>query len=173
MDVACGKCGAGLRLNPNLAGTTVSCPRCGAPIAVPRAAREAPRRLEEADRPRTPRRFGATYTLWLLGAQAALAVLGLSCLVGVFRPSADRPAWSYLSEDKYALAGAGALLLLAVWAAYHFPVLTTLATALLAIGVCALRYVDAAAVDVTRTAALVVAMLALWLALNHRRAAAR
>jgi len=111
--------------------------------------------------------------MWLLGAQAALALLGLSCLVGVFRPSADRPAWSYLSEGKYALAGAGALLFLAVWAAYHFPVLTTLLTALLAIGVCALRFLNAGDVDVTRTAALAVAMLALWLALNHRRAAAR
>ncbi|MCK6458350.1 MAG: hypothetical protein L6Q95_00470 [Planctomycetes bacterium] len=173
MDVACGKCGAGLRLNPNLAGTTVSCPRCGAPVAVPRAAPAAPRRSEEADRPRTPRRFGASYTMWLLGAQAALGALGISCLVGVFRRSADRPAWSYLGEDKYALAGAGALFLLAVWAAYHFPVLTTLVAALLAIGACAWRYTEAGSVDVTRTAALAVAMLALWLALNHRRAAAR
>jgi hypothetical protein len=111
--------------------------------------------------------------MWLLGAQAALGAIGVSCLVGVFRRSTDRPAWSYLSEDKYALAGAGALFLLAVWAAYHVPVLTTLVAALLAIGACAWRYMEAGTVDVTRTMALAVAMLALWLALNHRRAAAR
>jgi hypothetical protein len=110
--------------------------------------------------------------MWLLGAQAALGTIGLSCLVGVFRRSADRPEWSYLSEDRYALAGAGAAFLLAVWAAYHLPVVTTLLAALLAIGACAWRYTEAGSVDVTRTAALAVAMLALWLALNHRRAAA-
>jgi hypothetical protein len=111
--------------------------------------------------------------MWLLGAQAALGAIGLSCLVGVFKRAADRPEWSYLSEGKIALAGVGALFLAMVWAAYHLPVVTTLVAALLAIGACAWRYTEAGSVDVTRTAALAVAMLALWLALNHRRAAAR
>jgi len=171
VDVACGKCGAGLRLNPNLQGTTVSCPRCGAAVPVPRAA--PARRREEADRPRGPRRFGARYTLWLLGAQTALAGLGVSCLVGVFHRSADRPEWSYLSENKYALLGVGGIFFLAVWAAYHLPVLTTLLAGLLVLGACAWRYVDAGTVDLSRAIALAVAMLALWLALSHRRAAAR
>lgn len=174
MDIACGSCGAELRLNPNLQGTTVSCPQCGAPVTVPRAAAPRPTpRSAEAESPRPPRRFGARYTLWLLGAQAAIALLGLSCVVGAFYRAWDQPAWSYLRESPIALVGAGALLFLAVWATYHLPVLTTLALALLVLGACAWRYMDAGAVDASRAIALAVAMLALWLALSHRRAAAR
>jgi hypothetical protein len=138
---------------------------------VPRA---APAR-REPDRPPPPRRFGATYTLWLLGAQAALAAIGVSCVVGVFgRGEPSRwPEWSYLNADKILLLLAGALFLLAVWAAYHLPVFTTLVMALLALGACTSRYLDAGSIDLSRTLALAVAMLALWLALSHRRAAAR
>jgi hypothetical protein len=49
-------------------------------------------------------------------------------------------------------------------------VLVTLTAALLALGACAWRYASAGAVDASRTLALSVAMLALWLALAHRRA---
>jgi lysine biosynthesis protein LysW len=167
VDVTCGKCGAGLRLNPNLQGTTVSCPRCGAAVQVPRV---TPRRREEA--PRGPRRFGASYTMWLLGAQTALAALGVSCVVGAFYHPAGLPQWSYLRESPYVLFGAGGAFFLAVWAAYHLPVLTTLLVSLLVLGACALRYLNAGTVDLSRTLALAVAMLALWLALSHRRASA-
>lgn len=167
MDVACGACGAELRLNPNLGGTTVSCPQCGAPVPVPKA---APRR-EAAERPSAPRRFGPRYTLWLLGAQAALGALALSCFAGAFHRAWDKPQWSYLKESPLALAGAGVFFCAAIWAAYHVPVLATLAAALAALAACAWRFSEAGSVDVSRALALAVAMLALWLALSHRRAA--
>lgn len=174
MEVACGSCGAELRLNPNLQGTTVSCPRCGAAVAVPRglAPRPAPR-AGEAERPRAPRRFGIRYTFWLLGAQAALGALGVSCFAGAFHRAWDQPEWSYVREDPYALVGAGAFFFFAVWAAYHVPVLTTLVGALAALAACAWRFSETGTVDASRVIALSVAMLALWLALSHRRAVAR
>ncbi len=173
MDIPCGSCGAELRLNPNLQGTTVSCPQCGAPVAVPResAARPAPRR-QAVERPPGPRRFGTKYTFWLLGAQAALALLALSCFLGAFHSEWEQPRWSYVKEDPYALVGAGAFFCFSVWAAYHVPVLTTLVAALAVLAACAYRFSVTATVDVSRAIALSVAMLALWLALSHRRAGA-
>jgi hypothetical protein len=170
LEIPCGNCGAELRLNPNLAGLTVSCPSCGAAVVVPKASRERAPEPGPAERPRPPRRFTRPYTLWLLGAQTALLALALSCLAGVFFRNWPQPEWSYLRESRYVLLGAGLALLLAVWAAYHLPVLVTLAAALAAIGACASRYAAAGAVDASRSLALSVAMLALWLALAHRRA---
>ncbi len=179
MEIPCGSCGAELRLNPNLQGTTVSCPRCGAAVPVPKgttspaaAPRPAPRR-DAAQAPPAPRRYGARYTFWLLGAQAALALLGVSCLVGAFRRAGGDPAWSYLRENPFALLGAGAFFVFAVWAAARVPVLATLVAALAVLAACAWRFSEAGRVDLSRTIALSVAMLALWLALSHRRAAAR
>jgi hypothetical protein len=97
----------------------------------------------------------------------------VTCLAGVFHRSWDQPSWSFVRESPYALIGAGVALLLAVWAAYHLPVVTTLVAALAVLGACAWRYASAGQVDVSRAIALLVAMLALWLALSHRRAAAR
>lgn len=141
-------------------------------MAVPRevpAERPAPRR-SQGERPRTPRRFGPTYSFWLLGAQAALFVLGLSCLLGGFHALGEPPEWSYLRENQYALLGAGGVFFLLVWAAYHLPVLTTLVGALAVLAACAWRFSEKGTVDASRTLALAVAMLALWLALSHRRA---
>ena len=179
MEIPCGSCGAELRLNPNLQGTTVSCPRCGAAVPVPKGMappaatpRAGPRR-RDAQGPPAPRRFGTSYTFWLLGAQAALALLGVSCLVGAFRRAGGDPDWSYLREHPFALLGAGAFFLFAVWAAARVPVLTTLVAALAVLAACAWRFSEAGTVDLSRTIALSVAMLALWLALSHRRAVAR
>jgi hypothetical protein len=93
--------------------------------------------------------------------------------VGAFHRGWDKPAWSFLKESPYALMGAGAFFVAAIWAAFHVPVLATLAAALGVLAACAWRFSEAGTVDVSRTLALALAMLALWLALSHRRAAAR
>jgi hypothetical protein len=49
-------------------------------------------------------------------------------------------------------------------------VLTTLVGALAVLAGCAFRFSQTGTVDASRTLALSVAMLALWLALSHRRA---
>jgi len=126
-----------------------------------------------AERAPAARRYPKRYTLWLLGAQAALVLLGASCIVGAFHRAWEMPARSYVREGPYALLGAGVLFFLAVWAAYHLPVLATLGAALAVLAACAWRYWSAGAVDASRTLALAVAMLALWLALSHRRAVRR
>jgi len=175
LDTTCPGCGAALRLNPNLAGATVPCPSCGAGVAVPapeRAprTRAAPRRRTPAPAPPRPPR--PPYTLWLLGAQAALAVLGLSCLGGALLDLAP-PAWSYLAEPGVVLFGAGVGLLAAGWFATYAPVLATLVVALLVMGACALGFARFGEVDASRTLGLMTAMLAVWLALQHRRATHR
>jgi hypothetical protein len=134
--------------------------------------RPAPRRAE-GDRPLAPRRFGTPYTFWLLGAQAALALLGGTCLVGAFHRAWDLPEWSFVKEPAIPLVGAGAFFFFAVWAAARVPVLTTLVAALAVLAACAWRFYETGTVDASRAIALLVAMLALWLALSHRRAAAR
>ena len=179
MEVACDSCGASLRLNPALEGTSVSCPQCGAKVKVPEAPAATPpprRRLElEPDEPepmasrklKLPLRF----TLWLLGAQATLAILGLTCLAGAFYGDDwNPPEWSYFRENPLILAATGIALIAAGWLAHYLPVLTTLAVVLLVVGACSLYYLGAGRVDASRVIALSLAMLALWLALQHRRA---
>lgn len=185
MDTDCPHCGTTLRLNLNLAGTTISCPRCGGKLVVPRPERKAAAPVPERTAP-TPRkkreeppaapagkRRPAPFTLWLLGVQATIALLGLSCLAGVFlREGWKPPEWSYFMENELVLVGAGIGLLLCGWAATYMPVLTSLGVATFVLCACAHHYVLAEGVDVSRVLALTVAMLGLWLALQHRRATA-
>jgi len=171
VQVDCPSCGAGLELNRNLAGTKVSCPHCGGAVEVPeqrmrataRAASPPPRRSKG-------RRRAAPFTFWLLGAQACIALLGLSCLAGAFlRSGWDPPEWSYFRENTLLLVAVGFGLLLAGWLVIYLPVLASLGVAVFALCICGHTYVLHDAVDASRILALTVAMLALWLALQHRR----
>jgi len=171
VEVACPHCGSGLQLNRNLAGTTVSCPHCGGAVAVPDApVRIARSRRSAAPPARKPRRKAAPFTFWLLGAQACIAVLGLSCLAGAFlRSGWHPPEWSYFRENPWILVAAGIGLLLAGWTVVYLPVLTSLGVAVFVLCVCGHSYVLHQSVDASRVLALTAAMLALWLALQHRR----
>lgn len=173
MEVVCGSCNATLRLNPKLAGMTTSCPQCGVEIVVPESPPEPPQAVDLTGPPRRlkpPDRF----TFWLLGAQATLAVLGLSCILGAFfHRRWEPPAWSYFRENEMLLLLVGVGLLLGGWLAHYLPVLTTLGVSVLVMCVCAHYYVLEHVVDASRTLALAVSMLALFLALQHRRALGR
>lgn len=175
MEVTCGGCGAQLRLNPKLAGTTVSCPQCGAAVRVegpPRRRAPAAEPAPEAPPPPRPRlTLPLRFTLWLLGAQLVVAGIGLSCLAGAFlRKRWIPPPDSYFRENGMLLIVAGIALVVAGWIAHYMPVLTTLLVALFVLGACALHYWTAGNVDASRVVALAAAMFALWLALQHRRA---
>ncbi|MHC4550324.1 MAG: TFIIB-type zinc ribbon-containing protein [Planctomycetota bacterium] len=168
MEVPCSGCGAILRLNVKLAGMTVSCPQCGAKLVVPRGA--PPPAPEPAPKLQLPARF----TLWLLGAQLALAALGLSCLAGAFFGQEwNPPTWSYFHEPPMLLVVFGIVLVVAGWLAHYLPILTTLGVVLLVMGACALHYATDREVDASRTLALSLALLALWLSFQHRRALTR
>jgi len=184
LDVTCRECGTVLHVNPNLGGVTMRCPRCGAEIRLqpkapeeaaagaPRPARRArakpepPRAREAAPaRPRPPA------TLWLLLAQLVLLALGGSCVAGAFFKEAWGPAPpSYFHEPPPALALAGVLYLLLSVLARRLPVLAGLAGALAAMWAGAIHFQERGALDASRTVALALAMLALWLGLQHRRA---
>jgi len=170
VDTLCENCGAELRLNPKLGGTTVSCPQCGTRIVVPKASRKA-RAPEPAPTPAPPpkRKHVRPYSIWLLGAQTALIALGLSCIVGAFFSGWKPPDSTYFREDVMWLVLAGIALFLAAWLSRVTPVLGTLAGAVGVLGACGHAYVMVGTIDASRTIALSVAMLALWLALQHRR----
>jgi hypothetical protein len=115
----------------------------------------------------------APFTLWLLAAQAALAILGLSCLAGAFFAGRwNPPAWSYFRESAMFLVPAGVGLLVLGWMASYLPTLATLLGAIFAMCACAHNYVVTGQIDASRTLALMLAMFALWSALQHRRAVA-
>ncbi|MGH7162357.1 MAG: hypothetical protein ACREID_02650 [Planctomycetota bacterium] len=164
MKLDCGGCGATLKVNPNLGGAALACPKCGAEVRVPAGARGSPRAaVPAARRP-------ARYTIALLLAQALLLALAGSCLAGaLFREALSPPAWSYLHESPILLAAAGATLFLLAIGARRLPVLSTLAAALLVMWGCALHFRSDAEVDASRTLALSASLAAVWLALQHRR----
>jgi hypothetical protein len=179
LEVLCGNCNSTLRLNPKLAGMTTSCPQCGIEIVVPEAPPE-PDPLAAAPQPFTGgARQGtlqrpARFTLWLLGAQSTLAILGLTCVLGAFfHRRWQPPEWSYFRENEMLLLLVGVGLLLGGWLAHYLPILTTLGVSVLVMCVCAHNYVLHNEVDASRTLALAMAMLALFLALQHRRALTR
>ncbi len=173
MEVACGKCGTALKVNRNLAGASVSCPNCGAPVRVPaepprRRAPSGPLALEADDGPpRTPPPF----TLWLLGCQVALLLIGLGCLAGaLFRGGWNPPPGSLFTENPLYLLGGGAGAVALSALVRRMPVLLSLLGALALLWVCALRYDAMGEVDASRTVALSLSMLAVCCALEHRRA---
>lgn len=189
MEVICGGCDATLKLNPKLAGMTTSCPQCGVEIVVPQAPLELEDDPLEPSRPLPPHvpeapdysgvpkkklKKPARITLWLLGAQSTLAILGLTCvLAAFFHRRWEPPEWSYFRENEMLLLLVGVGLLLGGWLAHYLPILTTLGVSVLVMCVCAHNYVLHHQVDASRTLALAMAMLALFLALQHRRALTR
>lgn len=180
MEIACRECGTVLRVNPRLDGVAVRCPRCNAEIRVkaPRAEppAEAPppppppqRRLEPPPKPASALRHA--YSLWLFLAQTALVGLGVACVAGVlFRDRWRPPPGSFLHEPELPLLAAGATFVLLGAFARVFPVAMALLGALGTMTAFAWQHGEGRPVDASRTLALAVAMLALWFALQHRRA---
>jgi hypothetical protein len=187
LEVLCGNCNATLRLNPKLAGMTTSCPQCGVEIVVPLELEPddpsesppslaPPPHVPEAPQPPSQRKLKrpARFTLWLLGAQSTLAILGLTCVLGAFfHRRWQPPDWSYFRENEILLLLVGVGLLLGGWLAHYLPILTTLGVSVLVMCVCAHNYVLHSEVDASRTLALAMSMLALFLAMQHRRALSR
>ena len=125
----------------------------------------APKSTAPASRRRTPS------TGWLVAAQVVLGVLGLAFFGGAFlRGNWDPPAWTLLGINPLGLSAAGLFVLFLSAVARTRPVSATLLAALLAIGVAALHWKDHAHVDASRTLLMMATMLALWCALQHRRA---
>ena len=177
MEVPCDSCGATLKVNPKLHGTTMGCPKCHARFTVPsepppRAAAPAPRRRTRAAPPAPePEDPPPPYSGWLFGAQAVLIASGGTCLAGaLFRSGWNPPPWSVYMEHPVWLALSGVGLCIAALAARHLPVFVTLIVACVTLGACAVAYKHVRVVDASRTLLLAAAMLALWLALQHRRA---
>jgi len=158
-------------VNRNLAGTKISCPQCGAALIVPKKRPDpapppaAPKSTAPASRRRSPS------TGWLVAAQVVLGLLGLLFFGGAFlRGSWDPPAWTLLGINQLVLSAAGLFVLFLSAVTRTRPVSATLLAALLAIGVAALHWKDHAHVDASRTLLMMATMLALWCALQHRRA---
>jgi len=172
VNLSCSKCGATLKVNPNLLGATVTCPSCGASLPVAEAKakpRAAPPRREDA--PRVP---SAPGSIWLFLARVFLLALGGSCVAGaLFRAVWDPPAWSYFRESPPALLAAAALFALLAGLARLLPLLAALAAAILVSAATGLEWRRSGTVDASRVLALSVALSTVWLALEHRRAVRR
>ena len=180
--VTCMECGAELRLNPKLAGTAVSCPQCGERVQVPKGEASVPVRrtakprlqLEEPDpvlpapaRPARPEPF----TFFMMAAQAVLFLLAASCIYAAFNVGGWKPpTWSYFGEHDFALLGAAAVLVFLGFMARYRPIAMTLAAVLVVCASILLGQKFAGhTLDASRTIALSLTLLAVWLALEHRR----
>jgi hypothetical protein len=178
------ECGAELRLNPKLAGTAVSCPQCGERVQVPKGdagvhvrkqakpriqiepdpARSAPAQPARSARPEP-------FTFFMMAAQAVLFLLALSCVWAAFNVGGwEPPSWSYFGEHDFALLGAAGLLVFFGFMTRYRPLTMTLAAVLL---VCASIFLgqkfEDHPLDASRTIALSLTLLSVWLALEHRR----
>jgi hypothetical protein len=181
-------------VNPNLVGAKMSCPQCGTRIDVPKEKKTAPAPVDATPPPKPapkakvkaarpapkpepkaePAPVRLRFTVWLLAAQVVLLGLGAACIWGAFMAEEEGlPEWSFLRYNSLYLAGAGILLLVLGAAAGHAPTLWTLTAVLFVLGACSYHYYSEGVVDASRTLALSLTMLALWLALQHRRAASR
>ena len=176
MIVACAACEADLRINRNLAGTTMSCPECGERFEVPaappeRSAPATPRSTSKRRPKRDPKDPAPPLpmSLSLLGAQALLIVLAVICFLGAFfRASWNPPEWSFMQENVLLLTGVGIGLIIASAAARRYPIVSTLTVVLAILVICALHYRTTRVVDASRVLALSLSMVALWLAMEHR-----
>ena len=111
------------------------------------------------------------YTLWLFLTQSMLALLAASCFASmIWKEDWDPPIRSYFAESPPVLLGAAIVFLFFTVMARRLPVLMTLLNSLAVLGACAYYFDAKQTVDVSRVLALSVAFLALWLALQHRRA---
>ena len=152
-------------MNPNLAGMRISCPQCGAAVTPPKQAAPRRRRRAEPEPETAPAPARRPFSYWQLASQVTIALLGVACLAGAFfRGGWEKPEWSFFMEDPLWLAAAGAGLIL----------LCFLGSRLIFV-LCAggHYYSQTGEVEVSRVLALSVAMLALWFALQHRRAIGR
>lgn len=176
MIVACTACGADLRINTNLVGTTMSCPTCGERFEVPAAPpQQGAPATPRSSSPRRPRRDpkdrvpALPMSLSLLGAQALLVALAVICFLGAFfRDSWNPPHWSFMQENVLLLTGVGIGLIIASAATRRYPIFSTLAVVLAILVMCALHYRTTRVVDASRVLALSLSMVALWLAMEHR-----
>jgi ribosomal protein S27E len=175
VEVVCPGCGADLRVNPNLAGMRISCPQCGAAVTPPaqEKRRTAPkrRRTAEPDPAATPAPSRRPFSYWQLASQVTIALLGIACLAGAFfRGGWQKPEWSFFMEDPLWLAGAGTGLLLLCFLGSRLPLIASMVTSIFVLVAGGYYYSRTGEVEVSRVLALSVAMLALWFALQHRRA---
>ena len=174
MEVVCPGCGAELRVNPNLAGMRISCPQCGAAVTPPQQPQQsAPRRRRRAEPDPEPAPVPARrpFSYWQLASQVTIALLGVACLAGAFfRAGWEKPEWSFFMEDPLWLAAAGAGLILLCFLGSRLPILSSLAAAIFVLCAGGWYYSRTGEVEVSRVLALSVAMLAVWFALQHRRA---
>ena len=181
MEVVCPGCGADLRVNPNLAGMRISCPQCGVAVVPPRQTAAAPaapkrrRRLElEPDPEPAAKPVSKPFSYWQLASQVTIALLGIACLAGAFfRGGWEKPEWSFFMEDPLYLAGVGTGLIMLAFVGARFPLIASLLTAIFVLVAGGYHYDLTGEVEVSRVLALSVAMLALWFALQHRRAASQ
>jgi len=185
--VTCMECGAELRLNPKLAGTSVSCPQCGERVQVPKgdAAVHVKKKAKpilhieetEPERPApTPvrKKRSEQFTFFMMGAQAVLFLLALSCVWAAFNVGGwEPPVWSYFAEHDFALLGAAVVLVFLGFMTRYRPLAMTLAAVL---AVCAAillgQEYESHTLDASRTIALSMTLLAVWLAIEHRHATA-
>jgi len=177
--VTCTECGAELRLNPKLAGTAVSCPQCGERVQVPKGdagvpvRKRAQPRLQIEKEPPAPVRAARPepFTFYMMAAQAVLFLLALSCIWAAFNVGGwQPPSWSYFGEHDFALLGDAAMLVFLGFMARYRPLTMTLGAVLV---VCASIFLgqklEGHPLDASRTIALSLTLLTVWLALEHRR----
>ncbi len=130
--------------------------------------KEKPPKEPKAPRPRAP------MTIWLLGTQVVILAIAASCLVGVYLGvKHNLPPNTFLHENPLALVGFGLSMLFLCLFARQLPVLNSLIAALAVLGACAYNFNDARAIDASRVLILMLAMVGVWLALQHRREVAR
>ena len=179
------ECGAELRLNPKLAGTAVSCPQCGERVRVPKGVAEVPAarrakprlQLEEPDpqpappQPPKPGRRPEPFTFWMMAAQSVLFVLAGACVWGAIRIGGwEPPTWSLFAEHSFALLGAAVAFIFTGFMLRYWPVIMSLLAVLLACGGIYLGdHFGGHPIDASRTIALALTLLAVWLALEHRK----
>jgi len=168
------ECGAELRLNAKLAGTSVSCPQCGSKVSVPR---EQPRRklVLEPDPGAPPvvrrARRPEPFTFYMMAAQAVLLALSLVCFVAAFRPGNWKPpSWSWFAEHPLILMAFGVGFAFCAFMERYWPRTMALLAVLIVCGgiLAGVRFEDRS-VDASRTLALSATLVAVWLAMEHRR----
>ncbi|MHC4409896.1 MAG: TFIIB-type zinc ribbon-containing protein [Planctomycetota bacterium] len=178
MIVGCNECGAELRLNPKLAGTSVSCPQCGSKVAVPKASPreklvlepdpQAPPVVRKSKRPEP-------FTFYMMATQGLLLVIALLCFVAAFRPGDWKPpSWSWFGEHPLILMAFGVGFAFCAFMARYWPRVMALLSVLIVCGgiLAGVRLHDDPtqhAVDASRALALSATLLAVWLAMEHRR----
>ena len=184
MKVRCQACEADLQVNRNLAGTALPCPQCGERVEVPEqapeqvaapAARTGRRPRPEPDHAETQTRGKRAarplpLSLSLLGAQAILGLMAAGCFAGAFfRGSWNPPATSFFGQDALLLTALGGGLVFALLAALRYPITSTLLVVLGMLLLSALHYRADRVLDASRVIAISLAMVALWLAMEHRK----